>query len=418
MLSFFEQSPVSTGVDPSHSQVNGHSCEAKSDAKKQHLLLLSEMWGWSGEEALSSVNKEIAIQLAKNPQLQISCLVAYTNEGLQGEAKKLGVQLVGAKYYNGYTPLQCLSFPPDFDVGVDCIISCGMVVGTHARPLRDYHHSNSKWVHIAQSSSENENSDEIELYQNADVAFAIGDHVAEDCERRLGRCEKTVDAITPGIFSEFQECKQVAKERETFCVITWHPSGRLVDETWYDILAMLVGMFPRNKYRLIYVVPLDRTEEIKKTLLQHESSCRQFIVRSLPQSFQTLRRWFVEADLLIMPLPPSCDEEFGLIALQAISANLPVLVSNNTGLAKALRGVPFGHLSIVTSDKPEEWKRRIEEVKQKERTQRLDEASQIRESYQNKYPWKKQGDMMLSKISACILQSNPSGSHHREADSQ
>ena len=377
-------------MDSPHS---GHSCEVKPGAKKLHLLLLSEKWGWSGKEALSSVNKEIAIQLAKNPQLQISCLVAYTDKDLQGEAEKHGVQLVGAKCYNGYTPVQCLPFPPVCVGAIDCVISCGVVVGTYARPLRHYH-SNSKMVHIAQSSSENE----IVLCENANVAFAIGDHVAEDCERRLRQDEKTVVGITPGIFSEFQECKQVAKESKTFCVITWHPSGQLVNETGYDIPAKLAGMFSGDTYRLIYVVPRNETEEIKKTPYGT-------VVRS-PQSLQALRSLFVEADLLIMPLPPSCDEDFGLIALQAISANLPVLVSKNTGLAKALGVVPFGHLSIVTSDKPEEWKRRIEEVKQKERTLRLHEASQIRESYQNKYPWK----LMLSKISACILQSNPSDS--------
>ena len=398
MLSFFEQSPVSTGVDPPLSQASGHCCEAKPGAKKLHLLLLSETWGWSEDEALSSVNKEIAIQLAKNPQLQISCLVAYTDEGLQGEAKEHGVQLVGAKCYSGYTPLQCLSFPPSFGVGVDCIISCGMVVGPHAQPLRVYH-PNSKWAHIAQSSSENE----IVLCKHADVAFAIGDLVAEDCECRIGQFEKTVDGITPGIFSEFQECTQVAKEREIFHVITWHPSGQLVNETGYDILAKLVGMFPRNKYCFIYVVPRNETEEIKKTLSQHETSARHFIVRSHPRSLQTLKSLFAEADLLIMPLPPSCAEEFGLVALQAISANLPVLVSNNTGLGKALSGVPFGHLCIVTSDQPEEWKKRIENVKQKEHSQRFEEMNGIRENYQKKYPWKKQGDMMLSKI----LQSNP-----------
>ena len=393
MLSFFEQSPVSTGVDPPL----GQACEAKPDAKKQHLLLLSKTWGCSGDEVI----KAIAIQLAKNPHLQISCRVAYLDKGHEGEAKEHGIQLVGAKYYDGCNLLQCLPSSPDFDVGVDCIITCGMVVGPHAQPLRD--HSNSKWAHIAQSSSENE----IVLCKYADVAFAFGDLLAEECDCRIGQFEKTVDGITPSIFSEFQDCKQVAKERKIFRVIIWHPSGQLVNKTGYDIPAKLVSMLPRNKYCLIYVVPQDETKEIENTLLQHATSGRQFIVRSHPESLNTLQNWFAEADLLIMPVLPSCDEDFGIVALQAISANLPVLVSENTGLGKALKGVLFGPSCVVTSDQPEEWVECIENVRQKERSQRLEEANQIRANYQKTYPWKNQGDMMLSKICPCILQSNP-----------
>ena len=396
----FEQSPVSTGVDPSHSQVNGHSCEAKSDAKKQHLLLLSERWGWSGKEALSSVSKEIAIQLAKNSQLQVSCLVAYTDKDLQGEAKEHGVQLVGVECCDGYTPVQCLAFPPDCVGAIDCVIGYGMVVGPHAQPIKKHQGNNCKWVHIVQSS-ENESLDES-LCENANVSFALGDHAAEKHCSRLAWNEKAVGSFTPGIFSEFQKCKQTPGERNIFRVIAFYPSVKeLADGVGYDIPAKAVGMLPKDRYHLICVTACaNEIEEIKQALLQHGISRSQRTVYSHPKSLETLCKWFVQADLLIMPYLPSCDENFGLIGLQAISANLPVIVSNDTGLGKALTSLPFGDMCVVDSDQPEEWKRRIENVKQKERSQRLDEANGIRENYNKYYAWDKQCKTLLDEILA------------------
>ena len=395
----FVQSLTSSGTDFTHSQGRYPPFPEPSSPcrDKRHLLLLSKTWGWSGEEALSSVNKEIAIQLEKNPQLQVSCLAAQTSRDLQDEASTHYVNLVGAECKTGFTPVQCLSFPPHFDVGVDCVIGYGMVVGPHAQHIKP-NHPNSKWAHIAQSS---ENVDE-ELCRNSDVAFAIGADVAEECERQLRFYAKEVGCFTPGIFSEFQTCTQrVEVKQSTFSLIAFYPSTELVG---YDIPAKLVGMFPGDRCRLICVVPQNGTEEIKNTLLRHGISSNKLTLRSHPQSLETLCKWFVEADLLIMPFLPFQDERFGLIALQAISANLPVLVSYDTGLGIALKDVLFGSMCIVYSDRPEDWRRRIEIVKQTERSNRLQEASKIREYYDKKYSWERQCNMLWTKISAQFLQ--------------
>ena len=45
---------------------------------------------------------------------------------------------------------------------------------------------------------------------------------------------------------------------------------------------------------------------------------------------------FREADLIVMP---TCTEGFGLVALEAISAGFPVLVSSEFGITKALQSV-------------------------------------------------------------------------------
>lgn len=67
---------------------------------------------------------------------------------------------------------------------------------------------------------------------------------------------------------------------------------------------------------------------------------------------------FREADLVVLP---SRVEGFGLIALEAISAGIPVLVSSQAGISESLREVDGGCDVIVEPNKPEEWARRINE---------------------------------------------------------
>ena len=158
-------------------------------------------------------------------------------------------------------------------------------------------------------------------------------------------------------------------------------------------------MLPAGEYKLIVVcAPGDEPEEIKKILDQHRIPREQLDIRSHCQDLESCCRMFVEADLLILPFLPSKSERFGLIALLAISADLPVLVSSSSGLGKALKVVAYGHAFVVYSGAPEEWKKRIIRVKEKARRLRLEEAREMRESYNKEYPWEGECQTVLEKI--------------------
>ena len=51
---------------------------------------------------------------------------------------------------------------------------------------------------------------------------------------------------------------------------------------------------------------------------------------------------------------PSRTEGFGLAALEALSAGLPVLASENSGLGEALKKVPFALSCVVQSEDPKD----------------------------------------------------------------
>ena len=95
---------------------------------------------------------------------------------------------------------------------------------------------------------------------------------------------------------------------------------------------------------------------------------------------------------------PSKTEGFGLSALEAISAGLPVLVSGNSGIAEALKEVSNGSQFIVDSEDPADWARAIKAVRDRKRNVRLEEAKNLRENYLQKYSWEKSCDFLVRKM--------------------
>ena len=104
------------------------------------------------------------------------------------------------------------------------------------------------------------------------------------------------------------------------------------------------------------------------------------------QSKERLKELFCEVDLAIMP---SRTEGFGLTALEALSAGLPILVSGNSGFVDALRWLPLGKPFVVESAEPKEWAKAIAGVRLKDRAERLQEIQRLRTSYKDTFSWEK-----------------------------
>ena len=107
-----------------------------------------------------------------------------------------------------------------------------------------------------------------------------------------------------------------------------------------------------------------------------------------------------EVDLAIMP---SRTEGFGITALKALSAGLPILVSGNSGLGEALRKVVLGPQSVVDSEDPIKWAEEIKRVRQKERGLRLLEARHLRKNYLEKYSWEEPCRSLVIKMKNLVF---------------
>ena len=125
-------------------------------------------------------------------------------------------------------------------------------------------------------------------------------------------------------------------------------------------------------------------------------------MRCFNESREQLARLFCEVDLAIMP---SRAKGFGLAALKALSAGLPVLVSGNAGLGEALKEVPYGSSCVVESEDAKDWANAKRVVRKKNRKLRLREAKLLQGEYAEMYSWQDHCNRLVERMLA-ISQGN------------
>ena len=360
--------------------------------------MLSREWRSSTDGDLSTINRELAIQLAKHSNVEVSVFLPECSEEDRNDAARYHVQLVEAEKVIGWNPVDWLINVPDGHV-MDCVVGHGVSLGKQVQFIRKHHHC--KWIQVVHSAPEELGmyksipqggqlqKAELELCKMADQIIAIGPKLADAYEHYLrgSKKDQNVFDLTPSIFSEFLNVEQATKEGSTFSVLVIGSGDSCEDFILkgFDVAAQAVAELKDKSYKLKFVgAPRGKEDEIADKLLQHGIDRNQLIVRSLSDRREVLANLFCEVDLAIMP---SKTEGFGVSALEALSAGLPVLVSGNSGLGQALKKVPSGPQCVVDSEDPKEWAKKIKEVRHKEREVRLLESSLLREKYQEKYSW-------------------------------
>ena len=273
--------------------------------------------------------------------------------------------------------------------------SCKWMQVVHTAPEELAMHKNYP---EAISKGKEKNLTEVELCKLADV-LAVGPKLADafSAQLRSSKSQDDILQLTPGTFREFSDVKQAKKESNKFKVLTF---GRGDPEDFslkgYDISARAIVELKDKSYCLIFVgAPDGKQDEVAANLLESGIDKSQLTVKKFVQSKDRLEELFCEVDLSIMP---SRTEGFGLTALEALSAGLPILVSGNSGFGEALCTVPSGKSFVVESVDPTEWAKAIAGVRQKERSDRLQEIQQLRISYEEMFSWEKQSDSLVEKM--------------------
>ena len=378
------------------------------------VTLLSREWRSSTDGDLSTINRELAIQLAKHSNVEVSVFLPQCNEEDRNNAASHHVQLVEAEKVVGWNPVDWLINVPDGHV-IDCVVGHGVSLGRQVQVIRKRHHC--KWIQVVHTVSEELGiyksisqgellqKTEVKLCEMADQIVAIGPKLADAYKRYL-RCskkEQNVFDLTPSIFSEFLNVEQATEERRTFSVLVIGSGNSCEDFSLkgFDLAAQAVAELKDKSYKLKFVgAPRGKEDEIADKLLQHGIDRYQLIVHSFSDSREILANLFCEVDLAIMP---SKTEGFGVSALEALSASLPVLVTGNSGLGEALKEVPLGSQCVVDSEDPEDWAKKIKEVRQKKREVRLSESRLLRENYQEKYSWEKPIRCLVERMYSLIF---------------
>ena len=140
-----------------------------------------------------------------------------------------------------------------------------------------------------------------------------------------------------------------------------------------------------------------KQDEVAARLKECNVPASRLRVRAYLEIREDLKKLFSSVDLAIMP---SRTEGFGLAALEALSAGLPILVSGNSGFGIALKKVSYGSGCVIPSEDADVWAQKIKEVKEKPREIRLEESTLLLENYAKKYSWERQIGDLVEKMMA------------------
>ena len=272
-------SPSTASTSQDDHQINSGS----TSSRKLRVTLLSSEWR-STKGGLSTLNRELAIQLAKHPSVVVSVYLPQCSEEDKRVAASHNVNLIEAEERPGYEPVDWLSFLPK-EHAVDCVIGHGAILGRQVQGIkRDC--SRCKWIQVVHTAPEElgmyeENEEriskgeekhqvEVELCKLADQVVAVGPKLAEAFSGYLRPFGKDQDVLnlTPGIFSEFADVKQASQEIRSFSVLVF---GRGDSEDFelkgYDIAAQAITELKDMTYKLVFVGATSGEEEQVADLL-------------------------------------------------------------------------------------------------------------------------------------------------------
>ena len=373
------------------------------------VVFLCDEWK-SSKGGLSTFNREFAINLAETTtnSMKIHCYVSKSDDQDKEDARQYGVNLITARSIPGsIDSLECLKFPPPELPNPHLVIGHGRKFGRCAYFLVQA--TKCQWIQFVHvycedlgkykkptmadndliEENEKKHKMEIELCKAADAVVAVGSRLQQKYSRSLPTVK--VEIIVPGIFDKFSNCgSQFALHRsaKNFHVFLF---GRATFEDLslkgYDIVANAIGSLGKN-FTLTFVgSPPGEHTKVEEWFLRNTCIKRnQLTIRGYCSDPEELKTMFYQSDLVALP---SRTEGFGLVALEAISAGVPILVSGESGIAEALEKVEGGNTVIVESDEDVgEWAQRIIETSAESAEERETNAKRLRENYRKVYSWR------------------------------
>ena len=386
-------------------QTSANAARELKDPKRINVMFLCDEWK-SSKGGLSTFNREFAVNLAKttSDSIKVHCYVLQSDELCREDARQHGVNLITARSIPGSTdPLDWLKIPPPELSNPDIVIGHGRKFGTPAYFIVQT--AKCKWVHfvhvfcedlgkykVTQSASldtieehEKKHKSEIELCKAADLVVAVGSRLQQKYNRSLP--DVKVEIITPGILEKFSnESPQLVKDRSKKFSVFMFGRASFEDLTLkgYDIIANAIGCLGK-KFELTFVgsSPGEHRKIEQWFLEKTHISRNQLTIRSYCNE-QELKMMFHKSDMVALP---SRTEGFGLVALEAISACVPVLVAGESGIAEALQEVEGGMSVIVESDESGEWAQRIQQLSNQSPDERQNSAKLLKENYSKTYSW-------------------------------
>lgn len=282
----------------------------------------------------------------------VYCLVPHCTPAETENAAAHGVTLLAAPPDPGLSDEMRLSSVRDLPDGIqpDVIVGHGRVTGHVAKVLSRRFEKTRRihFIHVAPGAIEwfkdhsldatqrAEDREQLEtaLASTATLVAAVGPLLLREFSILLGGIRQDIHQFNPGIgASELAYTIPIGIQ----CLV----SGRAEDEKLkgLDIAARAFGLLdPEEFQRPILMVrgaPTGSGDDLRRRLIGIAQRPGVDIrIRAFNGSAERVQQDFRQSSVVLMP---SRSEGFGLIGLEAISAGIPVLLSDRSGLAELLK---------------------------------------------------------------------------------
>ena len=122
---------------------------------------MSAGWKASSNGDLTTINRELAIQMAKHPNVEVSVFLPWCSEEDKKDADGYNVKLIEAVKWPGLKPVLWLASVPDGHA-MDCILGHGVDLGQQIPLIKgNPNYSHCKWIQVVHTSPE-----EIGMYKS------------------------------------------------------------------------------------------------------------------------------------------------------------------------------------------------------------------------------------------------------------
>lgn len=398
-------------------------------------LLVADEW-FSGSGGISTVNRGLASGLAAIG-CEVAVMVPEATDEEVNDAQALGVTLVSPDPIPGLAGKPLLLKRPRFDDPnwkPDLIVGHGRILGPYAFSLRNEHFQQAKRAHVVhmdptrlekakESTSTGSRSDaaterhqaEVELAVSAHVVAGIGstlhEYISDGLRGRvnprppiikllpgLKEWEQTVDPDDPPVRQKILLLARADDIRSKGIDLAVRAVKQAVLMATADSLE--------RPTLVVRGVPAGSKDEVQARLNELALPDLEVYLQPFSTSERDLLADMLSSRLVLMP---SRHEGFGLAALEAMAAGVPVRITAESGLARLLcelpadgaRPLPREILRVMgePTTVEESWGRSIQEV--------LDDpaaayrrAASVREELATRLSWAKTARLLVATAKA------------------
>lgn len=412
------------------------SAATHATPKTDGILVVATEW-FSRHGGISTFNRELCTALAKIGR-RVCCYVPSATQEEKKAAKTVGVQLLCVDSIDGREPTRDeLYRPPDLPrgFGVEIIVGHGRITGPYAAAhVLDYFQSARRihFVHMIADEIEwhkgNTDATELaELRMRCEKTLCEGATIVATVGPRIDRETRTllhglpdgplVYRFNPGVGKQLNIDPSPAPSIQ--CLVL----GRAKDVKLkgLDIAAKAFGMLPQLSPQLfasepslvVRGAPAGTGDQLRQDLLGVATKKVGIRIRQYSADEAHLAEDICRASVLLMP---SRAEGFGLVALEAASVGIPVLVSNRSGFAELLVELlgpteSCNHVVEITGDLERDgsvWASMLETTL-KDRTAAFARARTLRNILSSNLSWKLAVEGLLKECMERSLPKTPSG---------